>query len=1024
MKSLFLPLFLTMPLFAAQIPDLPDRANLSFEAGAPGEAPRGWAFPGNSNVLFTLEAQSPHPSAGQQSLYVDYRKATKEDHPRLILSEFLPIEPGRSYVQSCWLQTDGQTPDGFGVSVGRLYFDENKELIEPKVYHDRYLIANAGNQGWERYRVVLTPSEDEDAFRANTIPQAARYVRLAFVSYGYDKTYRIDDHRFEPLRETGEVFNESNLKVTTAEPIPGPITLDGRLNEAFWKPESTPFVRSICEKEESLPVQNQTRFQILQDEQFVYFGIRAYGDGEVMSRPRENQSMDLFSDESVDVVLDATGQRRTLYQFAVNPDGALTELFYDLRSAGAQAAATRLPDGWSAEVRLPKKGLEALYREAGLSVSPTRWNFNLSRLQPGKAAQERFSSWNYTRSGFNVPDPMGLLLLAPAGTVLEEAADQAAQALKTKEPLPESVRAELEALGEWVERLRQPEPEVPLHLFARYLSELDAIPAAGASLLAKAQQGAFPPERESAGYYLYAQPLLASTEEVRPGALLERHEVRLAGGEIHSSRFSLYSKKELKEVHVTAGRFQHEDGETLAAEKLDLRILLPWGADRQADLLATDTRVPLEGWLERYANHPRVIGSVPANQSAHLLFQVDARGVKPGRYEGSVRLAPEGAEATELPVVIEVLPFELPATPRRVGFFYSGVLFDPSGPEIGSRSAIFYNGLTTPEAMEREFALLADTGFNFVVVPAYAGGPLEAGYVEKLISTAAKVGLRQVAMTGGEHLLSPRHVAEGGEKLEAAKAALTQRVAAIGALAKAHGVEVYLYGADEPNDEVHVTANNLIFEIAHAAGLKTMVAIMRDDIRQQVRGIDLLSMNWILMTLRSSLLDAIGRGEGHGYEAATFYANLTARFQSVVRLTNGWYLYKSKMNGSVPWGYYYLGQEWEPFLDRGVGYIGNCAYYVFPTKDEPIATLKFIASHEGLNDLRYLEKLDAALAATPNAEVQRELDEMLATFSVQNPRGIHSDNFAIAPEVYDQYRARLQTLLLKLLPAAPVAARD
>ena len=119
----------------------------------------------------------------------------------------------------------------------------------------------------------------------------------------------------------------------------------------------------------------------------------------------------------------------------------------------------------------------------------------------------------------------------------------------------------------------------------------------------------------------------------------------------------------------------------------------------------------------------------------------------------------------------------------------------------------------------------------------------------------------------------------------------------------------------------------------------------------------------------------------------------------------------------MPWAYYTLWQNWKPFGDDAttVGQEGH----VYPTKDRPISTLKFEAAMEGVNDLRYLEMLQKHLTSAINKQKAKkytaELEKLIATFSLLNTKGFSSENFLVPPQTYDDYRNKVQDMLVELM---------
>lgn len=1036
--------------------DLSDDYNLSFEKDDIGYegVPMRWTFQPSPTVICQITEKCPKgkDAAGNKCLMVDYTKAVPGDKSRFFLSDFMAIDPNCKYTYSFRLKTEGQTDKGFGVSVGTLYFDKNKTAITPKIYDRRYQITNKGNTEWAQYRNELSPAPgmESNDFESSQIPPEAKYVRLMFLSYGYNKKYWIDDFRLEPSRATAGTFAQGDTKIAHAVASKDKVSINGRLSEKIWSDEgnwNSGFIRTVCNESDAQPVPDtgRTRFKVAYDDKNIFLGIACDSPNidNIRSSRHEHNSMDVFSDEDIEVFIDCSGERKGFYQIAVNPSGSFTELCYGVKHAlGLEVATARTASGWTAEISIPRDRLWQLFTEAGSRVDRYLWNINICRHQPGVPDNQCYSAWNFTGNGFGSANAMGIMLFEKNGTVLSSRIDDTCLQIKNLEEANKrllekssvcSIQNEQSKFHEAVKFLKDlkqaipAETAIPDHILSRYLSEIDAMPGQinkGFQTLKRISL-AFPKEREEYGYMIYEVPLLAPNDsDMYPSnGECKRLTIRIAGDEISSKRFSVFSRTELKDVTLKCGMLKNCNGEVIPESKIDLRTLKQWGSSHQADILITDERIKLDGYLEKYAGHTRFVANIPANSTKHFLMQVAVSSdIKPGSYEGFVSIVPAGAKATDLPICVEVLPFKLDRTDRFVGYFFTGVIFQPGGPPVGGQS--FYNGLASENSLKEEFKHLADSGFNFIVVGGYANGPFNPDYVLKLLEVAGKAGMKNIALQGAEHFITADAVKKGMRKDSKTYQALEERIAKIAENARKNNIELYIYGADEPNSDIDILRNNIIFEIAKRQGLNTCTAIIFDDIREKVKDLDIVAMNYSAMTTgNSKLLDMVFRKEKLPYKKIICYANMPAAQTPIVRMTFGWYLFKSHMGGNVPWAYYSLWQNWKPFADNGKAEGELGAFNVFPTKDRPISTLKFEAAREGVNDLRYLEMLEKKMASGKDKEkitaYKKELDKMLETFSLLNSKGINSENYLISPQVYDDYRGKLQDMLVELYKDIP-----
>jgi hypothetical protein len=136
--------------------------------------------------------------------------------------------------------------------------------------------------------------------------------------------------------------------------------MDGRDDDPVWKsaPEYDAF-REFVPKEDG-PPRFRTTFRVLYDDRYVYVFMRAYD-------PHPDSLMHALSrrdfrgsSEQLKVVIDSYDDRRTGYEFAVNPDGVKrdyavsADVNEDVTWDGVWDASTTVDSlGWTAAMRIP-----------------------------------------------------------------------------------------------------------------------------------------------------------------------------------------------------------------------------------------------------------------------------------------------------------------------------------------------------------------------------------------------------------------------------------------------------------------------------------------------------------------------------------------------------------------------------------------------------------------------------------------------------------------------------------------------
>lgn len=183
-----------------------------------------------------------------------------------------------------------------------------------------------------------------------------------------------------------------------------PIVIDGRFDERTW--EQAPMIRGFVQREpaEGQDPTHATEARIAFDDSALYVAVRAF-DAEpdrivgILTRRDQGSPSDW-----VRVIVDSYFDRRTAYEFAVNPVGVKRDRYYyndgpsdDSWDAVWDVQVTRDEEGWRAEFRIPFSQLRfnstdggpvgfALMREVGRLNEVDTWPL-LSRNAMGFVSQ-------------------------------------------------------------------------------------------------------------------------------------------------------------------------------------------------------------------------------------------------------------------------------------------------------------------------------------------------------------------------------------------------------------------------------------------------------------------------------------------------------------------------------------------------------------------------------------------------------------------------------------------------------------
>jgi hypothetical protein len=189
----------------------------------------------------------------------------------------------------------------------------------------------------------------------------------------------------------------------------GPISVDGRLDEAAWL--AAPLISGFIQKDpfDGEPAVEDTEVRVLFDDDALYIGARLLDSEpgrisrQLVRRDQEGNA-DFF-----EVSLDPNLDRRTGYQFTVSAANVQLDryLYDDTREDGAWNAVWssevhHATWGWSVEIRIPLSQLR--YDPGG---GPQTWGVNFSRRRTLTNERSYFSPEN--RSDRGVVSRFGLL---------------------------------------------------------------------------------------------------------------------------------------------------------------------------------------------------------------------------------------------------------------------------------------------------------------------------------------------------------------------------------------------------------------------------------------------------------------------------------------------------------------------------------------------------------------------------------------------------------------------------------------
>ena len=197
-------------------------------------------------------------------------------------------------------------------------------------------------------------------------------------------------------------------RVTRAAKRAGPISIDGRLDEAAWSaaPAAGSFTQAYPAP--GKPAPDQTEVRVLYDDQALYVGIRrcdAHPDSIAagLGRRDATAATGIYSDW-VHLIIDSYRDRRTAFRFSTTPRGVQKDVYTyndgneDLNWDAVWEVASHVDSlGWVAEYRIPLSQL----RYGGAAAGTERvWGFQVQRDIARRNERDTWSPWTPSDGGF------------------------------------------------------------------------------------------------------------------------------------------------------------------------------------------------------------------------------------------------------------------------------------------------------------------------------------------------------------------------------------------------------------------------------------------------------------------------------------------------------------------------------------------------------------------------------------------------------------------------------------------------
>ncbi len=165
----------------------------------------------------------------------------------------------------------------------------------------------------------------------------------------------------------------------------GPITIDGRLDEAVWHDALMVEIDVETFPAHNVPAPVRTELRMTFDHVNLYLGYHAFDPEPEKIRARVTDRDDAYQDDYVAISIDTFNDGRRAYEFVVNPIGVQMDMFYDdvedneddAWDAIWKSAGRLVADGYVVEMAIPFAAL-SFPRGAGVQT----WGFDGYRNWP------------------------------------------------------------------------------------------------------------------------------------------------------------------------------------------------------------------------------------------------------------------------------------------------------------------------------------------------------------------------------------------------------------------------------------------------------------------------------------------------------------------------------------------------------------------------------------------------------------------------------------------------------------------
>ena len=445
-------------------------------------------------------------------------------------------------------------------------------------------------------------------------------------------------------------------------------------------------------------------------------------------------------------------------------------------------------------------------------------------------------------------------------------------------------------------------------------------------------------------------------------------------GEYEPITIGLLPLRDLSHVYVEIKDAENAQGDWLPSSQFDIR----WVQYRE-----TKRSKGIYTAKESYLTPSYYFFPFQSGVARRLWITLHVPGDQPpGIYRTEIEITSGSGEAKKIPLEIEVLPLVLPEkSDLLVAWYYR----DPGGLNYHYNS--FKEKMRRLDQIELEMRDMKAHGANSLEFPppeiknVSAKGEIEFDLSawDDYAELCRKVGIGfehppQTFIIDIANRLKQSGLKEGTESF---RTAYRQAVAKLGQWSLKEKLPIVLWVVDEPREQLQNSWNRnfadtefLLQALKDLPGVKTTVTPMADvnsgvDYTPLVKSVDVMQTHpW------SDSKRLIQMSKENGVPVWNYNAG-------VDRLSFGFHPWATGAEGRYQWHYAFWNNAYNIFQE-GWG-------VTFPSPEGPLPTPEYERSREGIEDYRWLGKLEALLKTSSDQALNQEAQELLQTIQKEVP---------------------------------------